>query len=90
MPMALLLLEPGTEPRISPALTDRLAPLGVTGITVVRDGNLTGLVLEGWAFDPARASIAADAITESGTEVRLLQPILTLAVTPAMTEGSIP
>jgi hypothetical protein len=87
MPMALLLCEPNTEPRISPALAGRLAPLGITGVTVLQDATLTGLVLEGWAFDPASASDAVNLLADEGIRTRLLLPTVALAVHAATMEG---
>jgi hypothetical protein len=89
MPMVILLCEPGSEPRISPALAARLADFGVTGLTVLRDHTLTGLALEGWAFNPSSAAAAAELLAADGITGRLLQPVVTLAVSPATTkEGS--
>jgi len=44
------------------AALERLADLGVTSVTLLRDGAIAGLVLEGWAFDPARANEATCAV----------------------------
>jgi hypothetical protein len=46
-------------------------------------------VLEGWAFDPARASEAAFAVAGTNNDVRTLQPLMQMAVSasPTRAEG---
>jgi hypothetical protein len=66
MPMAVLLVSGHRAEVLSVEAAHRLADLGITGMTVLGDGHPLALVLEGWAFDPARASEAAEAILPAG------------------------
>lgn len=68
------------EPSLRPAAIEELARLGVTSVAVLRDTSLAGLVLEGWAFDPRDAERAAAAVTGMHEDLRVLQPLLQVAV----------
>jgi hypothetical protein len=68
------------EPSLGPAAVEGLARLGVTSVAVLRDTSLAGLVLEGWAFDPRDAERAAVAVAGARAGVRLLQPLVQMAV----------
>ena len=59
-----VLLLAGTPDQVSlgPRAAATLAALGVTSVALVRGDDKVGLVLEGWAFDPARADEAANAV----------------------------
>jgi hypothetical protein len=70
MPMALLLVSGHRADIPSVHAAHKLADLGITRITVLGDGQTLALVLEGWAFDPARASEAA------ATVLPTLQPLI--------------
>jgi hypothetical protein len=72
--------EPGAG-ALDPAAATKLARLGVTSVTVVRDESGIGVVLQGWAFDPLLAGDQAAAIV-GGTHrlVRTLHPLLQTAV----------
>jgi hypothetical protein len=79
--MAVVLFPVSNEvPALRPAALDALARLGVTSVSLVRDEKTAGLVLEGWAFDPARAREAASAVTGTCDEARTLQPLVQMAV----------
>lgn len=81
MAMAVVLFPISNEvPALQPATLDTLARLGVTSVSLLRDEETAGLVLEGWAFDPARAHEAASAVTGTCDEVRTLQPLVQMAV----------
>jgi hypothetical protein len=71
------------EPSIQPAALEELARLGVTSIALLRDSSLAGLVLEGWAFDPRDAHPAATAVAGARKGLRMLQPVVHMAVSPA-------
>ena len=73
------------EPALQPAALERLAELGVTSVSLLRDEQTAGLVFEGWAFDPARAGEAAHAAAGARDGIRTLQPLMQMAVsaTPA-------
>lgn len=74
---------------LQPSTLEALARLGVTSVSLVRDAETAGLVLEGWAFDPARAHEAAVSVTGACDEARALQPVVQMAVSsvPIDTEG---
>lgn len=60
-----------------------LARLGVTSIAVLQDDLGTGVVLDGWAFDPGREGDRAAAIVAGGRgRVRTLRPVLQAAISP--------
>jgi len=70
------------EPALQPAALAALARLGVTSASLLRDDQTAGLVLEGWAFDPARANEAAHAVAGAHATFRTLQPLAQMAVSP--------
>lgn len=58
-----------------------LARVGVTCVSLVHDEAGTGVVVEGWAFDPFLAGERAAAIVAgAATRVRTLHPLLQTAV----------
>jgi hypothetical protein len=56
-----------------------LARLGITAVTVVRDGATVGAVVEGWAFNPRDAGAAA-AILAGNRRVRTLSEALHVTI----------
>jgi hypothetical protein len=54
------------EPVMGPDVAERLANVGISRITLLRDLSSTAVVLEGWAFDPARADEATGAVFPAG------------------------
>ena len=87
MAMVLVLL-PVTdeEPVLRPAALTALARLGVTSVSLLRDEESAGLVLEGWAFDPARAEEAARAAAGPCNGLRTLQPLMQMAISASPAE----
>jgi hypothetical protein len=75
------------EPRLQPDALEKLARLGVTSLALLRDTSVAGLVLEGWAFDPRDASQAASAVGAARENVRLLQPLVQMAVSTAAAQS---
>jgi hypothetical protein len=73
------------EPALQPAALGVLARLGVTSVSLLCDEQIAGLVLEGWAFDPAQAGEAARAAVGAHDGMRTLEPLMQMAVsaTPA-------
>lgn len=63
-----------------PATAEKLARLGVTNASILRDAEMVCLVLEGWAFDGAGS--AADAASALGPDlsVRVLHPVMQTAL----------
>jgi hypothetical protein len=68
------------EPALQPAALAMLARLGFTSVSLLRDEQTTGLVLEGWALDPARAGEAARAAAGAREGIRMLQPLMQMAI----------
>lgn len=67
--MATVLLvadRPAGEPVVGPDVAERLATLGISRITLLRDASSTAVILEGWAFDPARTNEATGALFPTG------------------------
>ena len=76
------------EPALQPASLAALARLGVTSVSLLRDEQTAGLVLEGWALDPARADEAARAAAGAREGIRTLQPLMQMAVSATPTGTS--
>jgi len=66
---------------------EKLAGLGVTSLTVLRNEQTVGIILEGWLFDPARSAGAAAAVVGAPPGAPVLHPILQAAVCAAVDEG---
>ena len=80
MAKALMLWPAGAGIRIGSTEAARLGALGVTNVTLLRDAQTVAVVLEGWAFSPARSARAAAAALGNASECRVLQPTLDVAV----------
>lgn len=81
MAMVLLLVEGnGDDVAISSRMAHELAHLGVTSIAICHDQRTVGIVLEGWAFDPASADEAARYLVGAPSLRRVLMPAVQLAV----------
>jgi len=88
----LMLLVPAGEANVSvePEVAWRLADLGVTHVSLMRDDALTAVVLEGWAFDPpVSGSEAAALLAPSLSGVRLLHLLAHMSLSAERaTEGA--
>ncbi len=72
------------EPVVGPDVAERLAGLGITRITLLRDRSSIAVVLEGWAFDPAHIDEAVQVVFPTGgSTIRILHEIERVAVTVA-------
>jgi len=82
--MAITLLVAGSEadePVVGPEVAARLGDLGVTRIALLHDPSGIGVVLEGWAFDPAQVDEAVRAIFPAARSgVRIFHEIEHVAV----------
>ncbi|HKB28913.1 MAG TPA: hypothetical protein VKC59_07815 [Candidatus Limnocylindrales bacterium] len=82
--MAITLLVAGSDaaqPVVGPDAAARLGALGVTRIALLHDSSEVGVVLEGWAFDPAQVDEAIRAIfPEAGSGVRIFREVELVAV----------
>ncbi len=74
------------EPVLGPSVADRLGDLGITRIALLRDASSIAVVLEGWAFDPARADEAMRAVFPVGSSsLRTLHEVEQVGVSTAQT-----
>ena len=72
------------QPVVGPVAVGRLAALGITRISLLGDQSGFGVVLEGWAFDPARIDEAVRAVFPGGSaSVRILHEVELVALAPA-------
>ena len=82
--MAVAMLVGGREagqPVVGPAAAAALAALGITRVSLLADPTGIGVVLEGWAFDPARIDAAVRAVfPDMGAAVRVFREIEHVAV----------
>lgn len=77
------------QPVVGPVAVGRLAALGITRISLLGDQSGFGVVLEGWAFDPARIDEALRAVFPAGADsVRVFREIEQVAVSLAAFERS--
>jgi hypothetical protein len=85
MAIAMLVAGPNApEPIVGPEVAARLAELGISRISLLEDPSGVGVVLEGWAFDPARIDDAVLAIFPvSSDRVRVLHEVELVAVAGA-------
>lgn len=82
--IVILLPASETQPTLQPAAVSALARLGVTNVALVRDEQILGLVVDGWAFDPGRSADAVVAVVAGrGSPARTLHPLLHMAVSTA-------
>jgi hypothetical protein len=77
MATMLVLFEAGeADFSVDPVAIDALGALGVTHLRLVRDERTVGVVLEGWAFDPATCSgDALSALASQAVSARVLSPL---------------
>jgi hypothetical protein len=79
--MLLVLVPADRDVSLSADVAARLAALGVSSLSFLRNEDTLGVVLDGWAFDPARSGGDAVAIL-GGAGATLLHPVMHLAVRP--------
>jgi len=85
MAIAMLVAGPdAAEPIVGPEVAERLAQLGISRISLLADRSGVGVVLEGWAFDPAHIDEAVRAMFPAGGDgVRILHEVELVAVAAA-------
>lgn len=88
MAIAMLVADPDAgEPVVGPDAAERLAGLGISRISLLQDPSGIGVVLEGWAFDPARIDEALRALfPDTGAGVRVFREVENVAVAMASDE----
>lgn len=91
--MAVVMLVAGSdsaEPVMGPEAAERLARVGITRVALLSDSSGVGVVLEGWAFNPADIGEAVGAMfPNGGSDVRVLREVEHVAVAPASKEGRV-
>ena len=80
--LVIVLPHTGTDVSLGTDAASRVARLGVTSIGLVRDEEGVGVVLEGWAFDPASSEQEALAAIAGGGSARVLHPVAQVSVRP--------
>lgn len=90
--MSMAMLVGGREidqPVVGPVAVGPFAALGITRISLLGDQSGFGVVLEGWAFDPARIDEAVRAVFPDRSDaVRVFREIEQVAVSLAAFERS--
>jgi hypothetical protein len=77
------------QPVVGPVAVGRLAALGITRVSLLGDQSGFGVVLEGWAFDPARIDEAVRAVFPDRSDaVRVCREIEQVTVSPSALERS--
>lgn len=80
--MLLVLLPAGTNTCLRSDAVSALVSIGVTSVALVRDETSTGVVVEGWAFDPVGSAEAViTAVSGGGRWARALQPVMEMQLT---------
>jgi hypothetical protein len=89
--MAVVMLVAGldaAEPVVGPEAAERLAQLGITRVSLLSDLTGIGVVLEGWAFNPAAVDAAVRAMfPDGGAGVRILREVEHVAVAIGAGQG---
>lgn len=78
--MVVLLEEGDPDVVLGPSSAPELVRLGVASVSLVRDGDVVGLIFEGWMFDPESATEAIEAIAPGRRAARILRPVVHVAV----------
>jgi hypothetical protein len=87
--MVALLLDPlGPELALGIAALDRLADLGIARLSVFRDDGAILVVLEGWAFDSARAATARAVVSSLDRPARILRQVNAVSILADPQEGT--
>lgn len=87
MARLVLLWPTGSVVRFGEAEAGQLATLGVTRLGLVRGDRMIGVVVDGWAFDPARSGDGAAGILSPETPVDRLFPRAEVGVSNATVKG---
>jgi hypothetical protein len=90
VPVAMLVAGPeAAEPVVGPDAAERLARLGITRVALLGDPSGIGVVMEGWAFDPAHVNEAVRIVFPDGyAAIRVFREIEQVAVTMVEVERS--
>jgi hypothetical protein len=80
--MALLVAStPAGEPAVGLDIAERLAEFRISRLSLLRDRSSVGIVLEGWAFDPAQIGDVVRVLFPVGVaEVRVFREVENIVV----------
>ena len=84
MAILLVLMPAGTKACLRSDALSALARLGVTRVALVRDERSTGVVVEGWAFDPIGSNVQFSVFAATGSAPRSVAPAGTFPAVPLM------
>lgn len=87
MAKLVLLWPEGSQVQFGDAEAGGLARLGVTRLGLLRGDGTIGVVMDGWAFDPARHAEAAGAVLSQERPVGRLLPVAEIGVAGPMAKG---
>jgi hypothetical protein len=87
MAKLVLLWPAGSAVRFGEAEAGGLARLGVTRLGLLRGDGTIGVVMDGWAFDPARHAEAAGAVLSQERPLGRLLPVAEIGVSGVVQEG---
>jgi hypothetical protein len=89
MAMALLVAKSAAgDPAVGPDVAEHLAGSGILRMSLLRDDSSLGIVLEGWAFDPAQINEVVRVLFPGGiAEVRVFHEVENVALTSNAAEG---
>ena len=93
MGMLVVVLEGAGELYVSAEDARSLSALGVSSVALLQDGDVSGVVLEGWAFDSRRSALDVRGIFRRDERaIRLLHPVAQTAIATngSRTEGQTP
>lgn len=81
MAILLVLMPAGPKACLRSDALSALARLGVTSVALVRDERSLGVVVEGWAFDPAGSAEAViAAVSGRSRRARTLRPVMEMTL----------
>jgi hypothetical protein len=70
------------DPVVGPETVVRLGTIGISRVSVLQDATGTGVILEGWAFDPRQIDDAVRALFPGQGDLRIFREIARVAVNP--------
>jgi hypothetical protein len=91
-PVTMVMLVGGAEanqPVVGPRAAQQLASLGITRVALLQDASAVGVILEGWAFDPACIDdVVRVVFPDSRAAIRVFREVQHVAVSSVAAERS--
>jgi hypothetical protein len=78
--LVMLFTERAAQVSLGPQVLRRLGALGITNLTLLQRDDTAAVVLEGWAFDPARSEAGVADALGAAQGVTLLHPLTQMTV----------